>query len=52
MSSFLKQYEVSFWTTDGQLTSIIVGAMSPGQAMEIVKRFSNFSCIHGYPEEV
>ena len=52
MSSFLKQYKVSFWTTDGYLTSMIVGAMNAAQAMDIVQNMPNCNMLAGYPEEV
>ena len=50
--SFLKQYVVRFWTTSGQLTSMIVGAVNAADAIKIVQDMPNVSCIHGYPEEV
>ena len=50
--SFLKQYKVSFWTTDHQMTSMIIGAMNPACAIEIARSLPNFDCLIGYPEEV
>ena len=50
--SFLKQYKVSFWTTDGQLTSIIIGAMNGACAIDIAQSMPNFNILAGYPEEV
>ncbi len=52
MSSFLKQYVVKFWTTDGQLTSMVIGAMNAAAAIEIACNLPNFDSIAGYPEEV
>ena len=50
--SFLKQYLVKFWTTDGQITSMIVGAMNGSCAIDIVSNLPNFQMLAGYPEEV
>lgn len=50
--SFLKQYKVSFWTTDGQLTSMIVGALNGSCAIDIARSLPNFDTLAGYPEEV
>ena len=52
MSSFLKQYKVSFWTTDGYQTSMIIGAMNAACAIDIARNIPNFDCLIGYPEEV
>ena len=43
MSSFLKQYVVRFWTADGYLTSLVIGAMNAAQAMDIVQNMPNCS---------
>ena len=50
--SFLKQYKVNFWTTDGQLTSMIIGAMNAAWAIDIAQSLPNFQMLAGYPEEV
>lgn len=50
--SFLKQYRVSFWTTDGYQTSMIIGAMNAACAIDIARGMANFECLIGYPEEV
>lgn len=50
--SFLKQYKVSFWTTDGQLTSVIVGAMNSAWALDIARGMPNFNILAEYPEEI
>ena len=50
--SFLKQYKVSFWTKDGQLTSMIIGAMNVACAIDIAQGMPHFDTLAGYPEEV
>ena len=50
--SFTKQYKVSYRTTDGYTTSVIIGAMDPAWAIDIVRGYPNFDSIIGYPEEI
>lgn len=50
--SFLKQYVVRFWTTSGQLTSMVIGAMNVASAIDIAMNLPNFDSIAGYPEEM
>ena len=50
--SFLKQYVVRFWTTDGQLTSMVIGAVNVASAIDIAHSLPNFDTIAGYPEEI
>ena len=50
--SFLKQYKVSFWTTDGQPTSVIIGAMNAASALDIAQSMPNFNILIEYPEEI
>ena len=50
--SFLKQYVVRFWTTSGQLTSMVIGAMNAAAAIDIAMNLPNFDSIAGYPEEM
>ena len=49
--SFLKQYQVQYWTKDGALTSIIIGAMNVACAIDIANSMPNFEMLAGYPEE-
>ena len=49
--SFLKQYIVRFWTTDGQLTSMAIGALNAAYAIDIAQNLPNFHILVGYPEE-
>ena len=50
--SFLKQYVVRFWTTSGELTSMVIGAMNGSCAIDIAQSLPNFDTLAGYPEEV
>lgn len=50
--SFLKQYVVKFWTTDGQITSLVIGAMNAACAIDIAQNLPQFNMLAGYPEEV
>ena len=50
--SFLKQYIVKYWTTDGRLTSMVIGAMNAACAIDIVRNMPQCDMIAGYPEEV
>ena len=48
----VKQYLVKFWTTSGQLTSMVVGAVNGACAIDIVQSMPNFNMLAGYPEEL
>lgn len=47
----LKQYQVRFWTIDGQLTSMIIGAVNASCAIDIAQNLPQFSSLASFPEE-